>query len=1115
MLAAGIPILRMSNPRASHTNPLRFSPNRVKYMQPMFTWARFFILGLLCSLAFSSVDQPAPAKPADVKPDYSKEAFVVEEDVARIDFENDGTDDRWATTRIRIQSQAGVDRYSVLLLSYENATETIEIPYVRVKKADGTVIETPADNIQDMAAEITRQAPFYSDLREKHVAVKGLGVGDVLEYEAHWHMTKPLIPGQFWFAGSIAGDSINLHSQLQISIPRGRQVKWKSPVLKPAITDDAARRTFTWTTSRLEHKLPDEEKKDSEQKLYQAVRGKAAAPDVQLSSFQSWEELGTWYNNLQKDREAPSAEIRAKAAEITKNASDDNAKLNAIYNYVSTQFHYIGVAFGIGRYQPHSAAEVLGNQYGDCKDKQTLLASLLDAVGIKAYPALISSSRDVDPDVPSPAQFDHLIGAVPQGSSFTWLDTTSEVAPFGYLMSVLRDKHALVIPPDKPALLITTPADPPTHPVETFTMDAKLNEGGTLEGKAEQQASGMDAEVVIRAAFRRVPLMQWKDLAEQMARVQGFGGEVSEVTASAPEKTSEPFHWSYTYTRKEFPDWANRRVVCALPLMLMAPPDTEPSTPIWLGSPQEYHYVSHMELPKGYLPQLPGNINLTEDFAEYHVTYSGKGGVLTTDRRLVTKVHEVPLSEYAAYKKFAKAVTDDYDRYVNLSSSSAQSNPFSEQRRAIEDLPMSNNPDATHAYDDAVSQSQDNDAASAITSLKRAIDADPNFVRASILLSELYRFKGQNDLALETLQNASDANPGQPVLQRQLVAGLMGMRRYDQALPLLQRWVKDNPDDLDGLNALGSPLSGLKRYGEAAGALESAIAVAPDRGYLYAQLGYAYMNAGNDAKAMPALKKAVELDPKLYNDVAYSVADANKYLPLALEYAQKAVRNEEEASASVTLADLKVEDLQRTALIAAYWDTLGWVYFKMSNLGQAERYLNAGWTLAQDGVIAAHLGQVYERENKKEAAIRMYRLARYRLAFGDARVLARLPEQMKETGALLDHLSPGTSSNLSAGDLSDTLTKMRTFRLPRLLPGAVTAEVFLLLDQNSKIEDVKVVTGSEKLASLLKKIGSAGPTLGLPDDTSARLLRRGFLDCYPSSGCVLVLLNPSDVHSVK
>src|SRR2546421_196577 len=68
-------------------------------------------------------------------------------------------------------------------------------------------------------------------------------------------------------------------------------------------------------------------------------------PDVQLSTFQSWEAVGNWYNALQMERAKPTPEIRAKAEELTKLAKDDNARLQAIYEYVSTQFRYIGVDF--------------------------------------------------------------------------------------------------------------------------------------------------------------------------------------------------------------------------------------------------------------------------------------------------------------------------------------------------------------------------------------------------------------------------------------------------------------------------------------------------------------------------------------------------------------------------------------------------------------------------------------------------------------------------------------------------------------------------------------------------------------------------------------------------
>ena len=45
---------------------------------------------------------------------------------------------------------------------------------MRVHKADRSTLNTPPENVQDLDSEITRSAPFYSDLREKHVAVKAL-----------------------------------------------------------------------------------------------------------------------------------------------------------------------------------------------------------------------------------------------------------------------------------------------------------------------------------------------------------------------------------------------------------------------------------------------------------------------------------------------------------------------------------------------------------------------------------------------------------------------------------------------------------------------------------------------------------------------------------------------------------------------------------------------------------------------------------------------------------------------------------------------------------------------------------------------------------------------------
>ena len=66
------------------------------------------------------------------------------------------------------------------------------------------MVVTPENNVQDMPAEVTRSAPMYSDVHEKHVTVKALGVGDVLEYGVRYRTVKPQVPGQFWYEYNFA-----------------------------------------------------------------------------------------------------------------------------------------------------------------------------------------------------------------------------------------------------------------------------------------------------------------------------------------------------------------------------------------------------------------------------------------------------------------------------------------------------------------------------------------------------------------------------------------------------------------------------------------------------------------------------------------------------------------------------------------------------------------------------------------------------------------------------------------------------------------------------------------------------------------------------------------------
>ncbi|MBS1849768.1 MAG: DUF3857 domain-containing protein [Acidobacteria bacterium] len=1062
----------------------------------------------LASLLYSQTS-PQP------KSDHAQEAFVIERISDKLTFENDGTFTREGELRVKIQSDAAVQHWGLLQFVYAAFNGNVTIDRILVHKPDGTVISTPTEDAQDMPSAITRAAPFYSDIREKQVAVKGLGVGDTLEYAAHWKTDKPLAPNQFWFDFNFTDDVIVLQQHLEVRTPHNRAVQLRSPSHPPQISEEAKYRLYQWSFSNLVPKSTDD-KEEKRRLTTEAARGLQPQPDILLSSFKTWDEVGQWYGGLQQDRVKPTPEIEAKAVALTKGLSDDTAKLRAIYNYVSWQFRYIGVSFGIGRYQPHAAAEVLNNQYGDCKDKHTLLASLLQAAGIKSYPTLISTQREIVPEVPSPGQFDHVITAVPQANGYLWLDTTPEVAPFAYLMGRLRSKHALVIPSDKPATLAETPADSDWKATEEFQITAKLDDAGTLEGDVHREIKGSDGELLLRSAFRNTPMPQWKDLAQQLSYLSGFGGDVSDVTVSPLEATDKALQINYHYKRKDYSDWENRRISFPLPSFLLPTlayndDKATPSFPIWLGPPQEIHYHSEVQLPADYSLKLPSAVHEHSGYIDFDADYSLSGGKVVTDRRMAVKANEVPVADYKEFQALAKSINNDRDTLTALISNKMdgqKSDDSSTSRtdrlgEAIAQLPESDNPDAINSYLKAEQAMHGPTSSETIASLNLALAQDPKFIRAWLLLEEVYFGTLQIDKGLQTLRGALKLNTNQDLCYQVAIETLLYRRRYADAVPLLKELTTQYPDDSEAYAELGLSFFQLKQYTEAIPAYTSFIKLKPEKAFARVVLGHAYLRNGEPEKALASYQEAIKLgeDPEVLNDVAYEMAEHDQHLSEALEYAEKAVALKEADSQHVSLANLQNNDLLRTQSLAAYWDTLGWIYFKMDRLEKAARYLDAAWQLSQNPVSGDHLGQVYEKQHKTAQAIHLYRLA-----FAADETMSETKARLKRLGA---NLSP---SQVFAA--KDELSHARNIKMARVVAETASAEFFVLIGPQGKIVDTKFISGTDQLKSAGRLLQAMPYTALEPDNGPTHVVRRGILSCFQYVGCSFTLFDVKSLNSI-
>jgi len=148
-----------------------------------------------------------------------------------------------------------------VVVGYNSANERIEIPYVRVHKSDGNTVTAPPDAVQDLSAPIERDAPVYTDYRQKHITVPGLRPGEVLEYDIVTIIHTALAPGHFWMEYDFDKNSITLDEQLEVSVPRERTIKLKTkPGFDPKVSQEKGRRIYRWTSSHLIREDNDKDK---------------------------------------------------------------------------------------------------------------------------------------------------------------------------------------------------------------------------------------------------------------------------------------------------------------------------------------------------------------------------------------------------------------------------------------------------------------------------------------------------------------------------------------------------------------------------------------------------------------------------------------------------------------------------------------------------------------------------------------------------------------------------------------------------------------------------------------------------------------------------------------
>jgi hypothetical protein len=299
-----------------------------------------------------------------------------------------------------------------------------------------------------------------------------------------------------WFPQSSPKLSVE-YSKYTIIAPSDYEVRYKSFHYdkQPIISEANGKKTYTWEIRNLTAKQIEP----------LAPRWSEIAPRVIMapSKFEvqgypgdmsSWKGFGQFMYQLLRDRDILPADIKQKVHELTDKLTNENKKIEVLYDFLQKNTRYVSVQLGIGGWQPFDASYVAQKRYGDCKALSNYMVALLKEAGIKAASVIIKSGRSASPvltDFSNP-NFNHVIACVPHQQDTVWLECTSSILPAGYLSAFTANRYALMVD-ENGGTLVHTPKYSYKDNLQSRKTTATLSDEGTLTAtvrtlyKAEQQ----------------------------------------------------------------------------------------------------------------------------------------------------------------------------------------------------------------------------------------------------------------------------------------------------------------------------------------------------------------------------------------------------------------------------------------------------------------------------------------------------------------------------------------------------------------------------------------------------------------------------------------------------
>lgn len=316
-------------------------------------------------------------------------------------------------------TESGVQDAAEIVIDFSPDYEELILHHVTLLREGQRLARLVPDQVRLIQQERDMNKHMYNGEVSALLVLNDVRVGDVIDYAYTIRGRNPVFGDKYFTAYPLGWKVPVDRIAIRLLAPEQRplQARTYHIDLEPQIKLSNGQREYRW---QLEH-APAMMSEDEQPKWYSRY------PWLQISEYKDWSEVNNWSEALYRFKGDLSAELQSQIKQWRRDSHDEREAVRLALQFVQDRVRYFGVEMGQNSHRPSHPNEVFSRRYGDCKDKALLLVAILQELGFKAYPALVSMDRTraVGEWLPSPGIFDHVIVMAQLGSANYWLDATS------------------------------------------------------------------------------------------------------------------------------------------------------------------------------------------------------------------------------------------------------------------------------------------------------------------------------------------------------------------------------------------------------------------------------------------------------------------------------------------------------------------------------------------------------------------------------------------------------------------------------------------------------------------------------------------------------------------